>query len=185
MDAETKTCSKCGVVKPVADFYIRNTICKSCCCAAAKEWQKSNPEKVSAAKKAYRKAHPEQDKAYRETNAERIKARMRVYHKTNPEPEKARARNKAWREANPEKERARKKDYRKSNQEKERSRLASRDKVRRESIHKIYVLDLITRYTPLKRADVPQSLIDLKREQVATLREVKRLIEVLKEKQDD
>lgn len=153
MDAETKTCSKCGVVKPVDAFYPRHNQCKACFSAVVKAWQETNSEKCRVAKNKFKKANPE----------------------------KIRASGKAHREANHEKVSTTKKEWKKTLKAKSYER--AYNKYISQTLDDKYVKHLLTKRTPIK--DVPQSLIDLKREQVATLREVKRLIKVLKEKQDD
>jgi hypothetical protein len=63
-----KRCSRCGEVKPITDFGYRRSKqgikrfaswCKACECAAAREWQKHNPEKVAAKNRRWVQNNPE------------------------------------------------------------------------------------------------------------------------------
>ena len=88
---DCKTCSKCGEVKAVSEFYSgRARPCKKCISADGAAYCKANPEKVVARSAAYRKANHEKAAAYKA-----------AYRKENPE--KHAAKNAAWGKANPEK----------------------------------------------------------------------------------
>jgi hypothetical protein len=109
----------------------------------------------------------------------KCRSRQKERAKRKTHPEKDNARRIAWRKANPEKARKQLRLWRDANPEK-----IENTRVRKvEKLSDSYIRYLITQRTPIK--EVPQPLIDLKREQVATLREVKRLIAALKEKQND
>lgn len=69
---DTKKCTKCGKELPLDQFYKRRYkngktgyrhCCKGCGNAAAVEWQKDNPGKVSAARARYREGNPEKARA--------------------------------------------------------------------------------------------------------------------------
>jgi hypothetical protein len=186
MDAETKTCSKCGEVKPVDAFSIRNCVCKSCKSDNSKAYYHANREKCLAEQKAYkeqnRAKYLARSKSCYERNREKCLASQRAWKKANPEkilqsnrawrkanPEKARACSKAWRDENPEKVRARQQAWRDENPEKVRASSKDRNK----KLTYGYVKNLITVGTPIK--EVPQSLIDLKRVQVQITRKLKEV----------
>lgn len=107
----------------------------------------------------------------------------RAYRESNPE--KVRAAQKAWAISNPDKVRAKYKAWALRNAEKLRSCGIQKKERYRSTLADSYIKTLIANNIPINRKDIPQALIDLKREQVATLREVKRLIEALKEIQND
>ena len=65
-----KTCSKCGVVKPLAEFYPhptgkdkRQAVCKACHIEYTRARYKLNPEQKREAGRQYRKAHPDRQRA--------------------------------------------------------------------------------------------------------------------------
>jgi hypothetical protein len=142
----SKKCTKCGEVKPLADFSKRKmskdglkSQCKSCIreysqknkekmAAYIKAYQEANKEKMAAYIKAYQEANKEKmaaySKAYREANKEKMAAYSKAYQEANKE--KIAAREKAYREANREKIAARGKAYREDNKEK----IAARQKER-------------------------------------------------------
>jgi len=166
---DTKTCSKCGEVKPVDAFSVGRCQCKSCLAAYRRLRYYADTEKERA-----------RTKAYREANIEKVLASKKTRYRTNIE--KIRASAKTWREANPEKVRARAFIRYNSNTEKESARingwrkaniekLRAYEKARVDSLSDCYVEKLITRDTPIK--EVPQSLIDLKRVQVQITRKLK------------
>ena len=117
---DTKRCSCCGEVKPVAEF-VRNRSrpdgleysCKVCRRARKAADYAANPEKKRA-----------KDAAYRAANLEKVRAKNAAYRAANPE--KVRARKAAYYAANREKERARKVAYRAANAEKRRADQARR-----------------------------------------------------------
>jgi hypothetical protein len=184
MDTETKTCSKCGEVKPVDDFYKDkrrkdglSSNCKDCCKASSTRWRKLNPSKVKAIKQRSNSLNKEKlsasHKKWMQLNADHVKSYAIDWRKRNPSKLNAQqkrnyiknrdaviARSLKWMKENPQKRRLMKKHH-------------------VSILKEWYVRQL------LSKSEAPQSLIDLKREQVATLREVKRLIAALKEKQND
>lgn len=170
MDAETKTCSKCGEVKPV-DAFGRHHWCKSCTTAYSKGYREANTEQVREknrmCKKSWREANPEEErtraKSYREANLEKEHARAKAYRESNQEKERTRRKTKY--NANKEKIKSQNKSWRDANPEKYAQGVAN--------LSCGYVKRLITQRTPIK--EVPQSLIDLKRVQVQITRKLKEL----------
>lgn len=107
---DSKACTKCGVVKPLDDFYKSKKIksgyvgmCKECDNAKGRAYYASNADKVNARVNAARKANPEkkkaQDKSWYENNKEANYARGKAWRLANPE--RARAIQKAWATNNP------------------------------------------------------------------------------------
>ncbi|APQ42443.1 hypothetical protein [Pasteurella phage PMP-GADVASU-IND] len=93
----TKTCTKCGVAKPLAAFHKDKTgkfgrcpSCKECVAAYQRAYRESNREKINA-----------YARAYRESNREKVRDNQRAWHEANRE--KRSAQNRAWYEANREK----------------------------------------------------------------------------------
>jgi hypothetical protein len=60
-----KRCSKCGLVKPITEFYLKSesnayrTCCRQCSLARLEQWQRDNAARL---------------------NAERVKNLNRIYH---------------------------------------------------------------------------------------------------------
>jgi formate dehydrogenase maturation protein FdhE len=59
-----KKCTKCGRIKPIAEFYKRKrnkdgarSACNTCCALYGKAWRKKNSEKKRVANKKYRLEH--------------------------------------------------------------------------------------------------------------------------------
>ena len=81
---ETQVCNKCGLQKPLSEYYFRKDRniyrrdCKTC--------------------------EKKRTKAYREANREKLLENKKTYYKANRE--KMRVASKVWRKANPEKRRA-------------------------------------------------------------------------------
>ena len=114
----TKTCTKCGVEKPLEAFGAhklgRNGVmaqCRACNsaagkgwreankgrkCASGKAWYEANRDAQLAAKKAWRQANPERaraiNKRWREANRARNLATVRSWQARNPEVVKAMSR---------------------------------------------------------------------------------------------
>lgn len=107
-----KTCTKCGIEKPLTEFYKqRNDLhasCKACVYARAAMWRKENPERKRATDKARYSANPVKQKIasskWRIANPDKEMAAIRAWRKANRERHNATARK--WRDANVEKARA-------------------------------------------------------------------------------
>lgn len=96
----TKTCTKCGITKPLNDYHAQKkglygkcAQCKECKRANNRAWHKANKER----RRVY-------DLAKYQANPEKHRANARARHETNRERSRANAR--AWREANPEQHKA-------------------------------------------------------------------------------
>lgn len=110
-----------------------------------KKWAKANPDKIRAA-----------HKRYRETHLEKLNKRSREWTKNNPEA-KARV-NRKWIENNPEQYRA----YKRKQQQRARDKLSDS-----------YVRGMLSLRTSLVPSDIPQELVDAKREHIKLHRKVK------------
>lgn len=104
-----KPCTKCGVVKPLSEFWAhkggKQPKCKECDRAENREWFRRNKDKKREYDKQDRERHPERHRAYRAH-----------YYQENAEAlDKQSA---AWAAAHPEYERQRQREYRKTNPEK-------------------------------------------------------------------
>lgn len=170
------------------------TYCRTCAATRKKAYRQANPEKdrewaaknrdrINASRKGKRKPATEKDlervrawhaanrehvreqsrKRYEE-NKEAILAQQRVYYEQNRDrildrqrrsPEENRAHVKAWVEANPGKRRA---------------MLQSQ----RDRLIDSYVRRRLIQGTALSATDIPQGLIDAKREQLRILRELRK-----------
>lgn len=127
-----KLCTKCRVMKPVGDFYVRKgrktvglfSSCKACCGASQQSYHAKNPGKRAALSLAWQKKNPEranqqrrksngrrresvrrQRQKWRDKNRERLASASR--HRSALErmlhPDKPRARLSKWRKANKDK----------------------------------------------------------------------------------
>jgi len=156
-----KTCPDCKQHLP-AEAFVPNpkgrdglqTYCRACGAARSRAWAAANREANLARKRAYyeenKAALLAQQRTYYEANKPRILEAQR-----RP-PEVNRARVKAWVAANPEKRRA---------------------QLRRqvENLSDGYVRAKLKQKTTLRAADIPQQLVQMKRDELA-LRRLARLL---------
>jgi hypothetical protein len=91
-----KPCTRCGVVKPLFDYYKDKRAsdgaasnCKECHKVSLKSWAERNRAKSAAITRAYRKRHPERAKecykAWREKNRAKVSRLSCLYAKRHPE----------------------------------------------------------------------------------------------------
>jgi hypothetical protein len=85
-----KECKKCGVVKPLDNFYIaegtrdgRRGECKECSLAQRKRWYRKNRQRSMAYVRAWQQANPDRVKAWRLKNRERRLEKLREIHLRN------------------------------------------------------------------------------------------------------
>ena len=106
----SKTCKKCGEVKPFSMFYANKggkhglrSNCKTCQDIMVTEWAKANPERLKSTQAAnYRvnaKRISERDSAKHAANPEKQRARSAA--KYAAAPEKAKGYSAAWAKKNP------------------------------------------------------------------------------------
>ena len=110
-----KTCTKCGVEKPVSEYYKKQrgrygvrAECKACVAVSGKKYYEENRDRVMAYHKKYYEENRDQARAYkkkfREENRDRLKAKDKKYYEENRD--QARAYQKKYCKENPEKRRA-------------------------------------------------------------------------------
>ncbi len=106
----TKKCSKCGVEKPLGEFYADkrasdglSSACQDCTRAAATAWRLAHLEHSRIAAREYARAHRKEaavrHKRWREKNAAYKREQDRLWREQNPERKAANDRR--WAEANP------------------------------------------------------------------------------------
>lgn len=85
-----KRCKKCGVTKPLDDFYAEKTArdghrpeCKACALEYRKRWYRENRERSIAYVRSWQQANPERLKAWRVKNRDRRNRQMREIHLRN------------------------------------------------------------------------------------------------------
>ncbi len=122
-----------------------------------KKYYKANKEKLL-----------EQNKKYREENKEKESKRAKKYREANKEI--ILEKEKKYREENKEKERKRAKKYNKANKEK----LSERRKRDAENLTDYYVVRFIIENSNLTPKDIPQELIEAKRELIKINRFIKK-----------
>lgn len=107
-----KQCAKCGVEKPVDEFYRRASAkdgrasyCKDCQREYHNAWKEANPDKVDAERKRYYWTHREEkllkNAQWREENRERHRELIKRWEEANPD--RVAAKYKRYRERHPEK----------------------------------------------------------------------------------
>lgn len=94
MDKPTaKTCSRCGEIKPLTDYYVRKgkaqAACKACIIAGNKRWNDAHPEAIAAASTRWQRR-----------NKDRVRAHNVEWYHANKQS--SRDRVAAWKLANPE-----------------------------------------------------------------------------------
>lgn len=129
-----KTCSCCGVEKPLTEFHRRGTAHQAKCKECVKAWGKSRPrgpstEEHKAKCRAYYQAHREKmladAKAYYEANKAAIEAYRAEYEAAHPGL--AAARTAEWRKAHPGRDAANTRAYAKANPGKINAAVAKRE----------------------------------------------------------
>ena len=172
----TKKCTKCGEVKAVSEFhkdkYSKDGFfdeCKEC----RKKYYQANKEKILEYDKQYRQANKEKIKEYSKKYYQANKEKRKKYRQANKE--KIKEQKKKYRQANKEKEKEQKKKYYQANKEKilEYSKKYCQDN--RNKLADPYVIDIIRHQTNsmLKAKDIPQELIELKRNSLILKRKIK------------
>lgn len=165
-----KTCTKCGELKERASFHAHSRSADG-----LQQWCK-------ACRSAHAKAthDTEKHRDYRAANAAEIRARKQAYLRANREKERARIER--WARANPEKYRALKRRHSEKHGDRDLLRLQQftasnpeRKNMGRKELRAGYVAWVMTRRSKLLTPqDIPQALIDLKRQQLKLLRELER-----------
>lgn len=111
MEELTKVCTKCGIEKPLSEFYKQRggkfsvySICKLCSSKQCKEYRAANRDKLLVKQKEYRENNRElinkKAKQYRKDNIELILKREKKYREENRDLYNYKT--KVWRENNKE-----------------------------------------------------------------------------------
>ena len=140
-------CNKCGIDKPIEEFYNGRRACKGCMKEWHKEYYKNNAEQIKEYAKEYRKEYAKKNKDY-------IKEQKKEWYKENAE--RIKEHKKEWRKKNAEHIKEQKKEY-----NKEYSKNLSDGYIKQELKHQGYPPNQIT---PL--------LIKIKRVQIQIHREL-------------
>ena len=154
-DVVMKTCIKCGEAKPLSGYRPRGLGTRGECavCENTRKlaWLRAdraaNPERYKAYDRAHKATNPERR---RSRDRERANALYRV------DPEKFKARRNALYRADPEKFKA-------------------RQNANTEALSDSYVRALLTARSPLTAADIPVSVVQLKRAQLQVTRALRRV----------
>jgi hypothetical protein len=92
MEQQTKRCSKCGLEKPLSDFYVNLRFkdgvfgqCKDCFREYARERYRANRDALNAQCKAYYAAHKAERRAWRHANRDTVRKNKRLYRKRHPD----------------------------------------------------------------------------------------------------
>jgi len=100
-----QVCSKCGILKPLAEFHKkgnkRASQCKACCVLQGKLYYIANKKRINARNKEYVQNNKEKRAAYRLAYNKATTEERHLYYLQNKE--KINARNRAWYQANLEK----------------------------------------------------------------------------------
>lgn len=165
-----KTCTKCGEIKERTAFHANKKTADG-----LQQWCKT-------CRSAHSKAtyDPAKARAYKQANAGAIRARKQAYKAANRDAELARIDR--WHRANPDKVREYKRRHAAKHGDRDLLRLQrfvaenpERKNMGRKELRDSYVAFVITRRSAtLKPDDIPQALIDLKRQQLKLLRELER-----------
>ena len=145
---KAKTCTRCGILKPLADFAVssakkdgRKAHCKACGTKLTRQWVEKNPEKKKALDRQWRLANPDKERERLKKYAKENKAALQAYHKAYyaAHKEEASEKSKARYFANPEKYRERAKAYYRANPDKWQKaamkyRAANKEKLRKLSL---------------------------------------------------
>jgi hypothetical protein len=174
-DTLTKTCNKCGVCKPLEEFYSKGRRCRACSRACSAARYTANREKAAAQQAEYRAANREkvaaQQAEYRAANREKLAAKKAAYYASNRE--KLAAKKAAYYASNREKVVA----YRVANREKK----AARSAAYCDALAPCYVANRLG----LPVTDLTPELLELARQRILNTRALRDLNATLKEQNHD
>tara|TARA_Y100000310_G_C20431111_1_gene691504 strand:+ start:365 stop:826 length:462 start_codon:yes stop_codon:yes gene_type:complete len=149
-----KQCNKCKKNKDISKFYKDST-------------KKDGLRTTCNVCKSY------VDKLYREKNKLKLKISKTAYYQANKET--INAYHKDWYENHGGREWAKKYDAKRTKKDPKRSRkyIDAWKKLQVKNITNYYVIDLLTRYDDIKKEDIPNEMIELKREQIKLIRAIR------------
>lgn len=164
---KSKKCSKCGEVKPLHAYQRKQAAkdglqytCKECQREIRAEYYLNN-----------KKNFAERSKKYREENKEKYVARSKKYYLENKD--KLIAYQNKYKQENKKKVADRKGAYREKNLDKILMDGRNIAKEYSDTLHDSHIKTIISNVSNLKRKDIPQELIELKREQLKLHRAIK------------
>ena len=106
----TRECTKCGIEKPLSEFYRqsgRDTYkrqCKSCEAARQAQWACKHPDLVKENKRRFRESHRDEILAYRQANAAHLRELKTLWVENHRD--QVNALQKRWREEHPDRQAA-------------------------------------------------------------------------------
>lgn len=179
---KSKTCNICRVEKPITDFHKSKSqkfgvtsICKICACAKAKEWKLNNPDKVLINRKKPTEVlkNRERAKEWAKNNPEKYKERQDKYRIENADALKAKKSN--YQKENWDARKNYHKKWCNKNQKHVRTYCKTQLARSRKNLDDWYIRSMLSQNSTLKSSDIPQGLVEAKKEQI----KIKRLINEL------
>jgi hypothetical protein len=166
-----KACSRCGDVKPMADYAAdrraksgTQSACKQCQAAIRKD--RRDKDRSAAA-------------AWRERNAEHVRAKRKEYAAATKDRRRQQERARYWQD--PDKHRREAAEYRAENREALTQRNRERLRQDRESLGPVYVAKVLG----MRPKEVPPPLLAMKQEQLALRRLARQLRKATDESSKD
>lgn len=184
MKDETKKCDCCNEYKSLNNYYINKSsktgysnICKQCTIIRSKINRERNKELYkNTAKNRYVRDFDIlsiKKKEYRINNINKIKAVNKYYYDNNKE--KIKTTKKTYYNKNKNKINARSINWNKSNKQKRQQTVLKHDKTSIKNLTDRYIKTQLKKRTNLKSEEIPNELIDLKREKIRLQRLINEL----------
>ena len=92
MEIKVKTCSRCGEIKPLDEFYKdkrakdeRQSACKKCICESQKKWRMENPERYAEIKDNGREKRNKATREWYKRNRKHCNEQSRLWRENNKE----------------------------------------------------------------------------------------------------
>ena len=177
---ETKVCTKCGIKKPIEQFYFRkdrgryDSCCKACRAGYIKQYYKSHKDEIIANCRQYRESHKDKiiarDKKYRESHGNEISQRLKQYYKSNKD--KLNLKSSQYYKSNKDKLKSYSIQYEKCHMDD----VKKRHRGYASYLHDLYIKNCIYHVLGLHPDQIPPELIESYREQI----KLKRLIKSIK-----
>lgn len=172
---EMKQCSKCGERKGAGLFVKRRAQCKQCYNIRRAATRARNSEKYRLAMKKWRAENPEKIIEIRKRHAEKFPglATIRARRRRHADPEKAARIQKKYYESHKKEFAIYAKKWAETNPEKKRAACQRSAKKCRKKMTDGYIKRAIARGSSLSSADIPDWMVDLKRQQLTLKRGIK------------